>query len=151
MRPLLRLLPLLLLPLLLFPQVGCQSTQGSSDASLAAVTVPSRTPAEVNTAVLGVFRRNSFTGGLVSPGKYRFERVASTMNRIAYNDLFGEGVATRVYVLVSPLDANATRISCTAEIVQDPGDPIVEDTYKVRKFQKKPYQDLLNEVAARLK
>lgn len=144
------LVPLLLAPLL-FPLTGCKTTAGGGDDSLASVTVPSRTPAEINTAILGVYRRNSFTGGLVSPGKYRFERTASNLNRIAYGDLFGEGVATRVYVLVTPMDANTTRISCTAEIVQSPGDPIVEETYKVRKMQKKAYQDLLDEVAARLK
>jgi hypothetical protein len=130
---------------------GCQSTSSAGDDSLASVTIANRTLAEINTATLGVFRRNSFTGGQISPGQYRFERAGSAMNRLAYNDLFGEGVAVRVYVSVAQLDAVSTRVSCKAEIVQDPGDPVIEDSYKVRKFQKKPYQDLLNEIQARLK
>jgi len=130
---------------------GCQTPSGSSDDSLASVTVSNRTMAEINTATLGVFRRNSFVGGQTSPGQYRFERAGSALNRLAYNDLFGEGVAVRVFVSVTPLDGTSTRISCKAEVVQDPGDPIVEDSYKVRKFQKKPYQDLLNEIQARLR
>jgi hypothetical protein len=73
------------------------------------------------------------------------------MNRLAYNDLFGGGVAVRVFVNVTQVDNSTTRLSCSAEIVQDPGDPIIEDAYKVRKFQKKPYQDLLDEIQSRLK
>ena len=130
---------------------GCQTTSGSGNDSLASVTVSNRTMAEINTATLGVFRRNSFVGGQTTPGQYRFDRAGSALSRLAYNDLFGEGVAVRVYVTVTPLDGVVTRISCRAEIVQDPGDPLIEDSYKVRKFQKKPYQDLLNEIQARLR
>lgn len=142
-------LPLLCLAWL---TTGCQSFKSAPDDCLASVVVSNRTPAEINTAVLGVFRRNSFQGGQTSSGHYRFERAGSTMNRLAYGDLFGAGVAVRVLVSVTPMPGTvSTRISCNAEIVQDPGDPIVEDSYKVKKFQKKPYQDLLDEVANRLK
>jgi len=141
----------LMLSLSLLLLTGCQSSKGTSNDTLASVTVPNRTLAEINTATLGVFRRNSFHGGLVSPGKYRFERAGSRMNQIAYNDLFGGGVAVRVFVNVTPLDDTTTTISCNAEIVQDPGDPIIEDTFKVRQFQKKPYEDLLKEIQSRLK
>ncbi len=130
---------------------GCQSYKGTPEDSLASVTVANRSMAEINVATLGVFRRHSFQGGLINPGQYCFERAGSQMNRLAYNDLFGGGVAVRVLVSVTPADASTTRIACNAEIVQDPGDPLIEDSYKVRKFQKKPYQDLLDEIQTRLK
>lgn len=150
-RLLLRAFAILLLTLALAPLTGCQSSKGSSDGSLASVTVANRSQAEINAAILGVFRRNSFQGGMVSPGLYRFERAGSKMNQLAYGDLLGGGVAVRVHVTVTSLDTTSNRIACRAEIVQDPGDPIIEDAHKVRKYQSKPYQDLLNEVEARLK
>lgn len=77
------------------------------------------------------------------------------MNNIAYEGLVGShyGAQTLVRVKVSLVDvgAGAHRLQGQAYIVKDAGDKFFAEEQKLANVRSRPYQNLLDEVASRLK
>jgi len=84
------------------------------------------------------------------PGQFTFTRPGSKVDDLLYGDFMDEKVTLRVEVTARSLDPSTTLLSCRAQVVSAAGDPVFEQSHAVHKFNSGPYQNLLNEIKARL-
>jgi hypothetical protein len=131
--------------------IGCQSFNSPPSTNLASVKIQNQPGQVIQQATIAVFRDHYFTLMTDSPGQLVFTRPGSKWDNIAYGDFMDEKTTIRVKVAITPLDSSTTLLACNAQIVSNAGDDVLEDDHKVPGYQKGPYQDLLNEVQARLK
>lgn len=127
---------------------GCQSS-GQGNGSFASVEIRGQTPEAIRQVTRQVFEEQGYTGswGVMS---MVFNRPASTLNNLVYGDWDLHSVSVRVEVNIVALGTNGYRVSCEAFRVRDAGDRVFEDTQKLKKISKGPYQKMLNQVKRRL-
>jgi hypothetical protein len=114
------------------------------------VEIAGYTAEQIRDVAVAVFREEGFIVGSPAPLKLVCNREGSRRNKVAYGDWTGEsGVAERVKLDFVYLSADKYRLQCNAYMVRNPGG--LEDEVKLRNIRSKPYQELLNKVAARLK
>jgi hypothetical protein len=130
---------------------GCQSFNSPPSTDLASVKIQNRSLQEIQTVTVAVFKDHYFEEGPASPGRLVFTRPGSKWNDVAYGDFMDEKVIIRVEVTIVPQDPVLTIVACNAQVVSNAGDDVLEEDNSVHKFQKGPYQDLLNEIQTRLK
>ena len=132
---------------------GCHLGQPAS-ASFASVTISGKSAAEIRDATVAVFRENEYQVFASSQGLI-FEKEGSKMNSISRDGLVGAhyGAVTiiRVRVALVDLGSGMQRLQCQASMVSGAGDTFTEDESRLSNFRSGPYQDLLDEVAKRLK
>jgi hypothetical protein len=133
--------------------IGCHLGQPAS-ASFASVTISGKSPAEIRDATIAVFRENGYQVSGSSQG-LTFEKEGTKANSIAYDGVVGShyGAVTiiRVRAELVALGNGAQRLQCHAWMVSNAGDSFFEDEHRLANFRSGPYQDLLDEVAKRLK
>jgi len=129
---------------------GCGATKPAS-ASFASVVIPGHTVEEIRNAAGEVFSADGYTV-MVRGNEMKFEKEGSRMTQLAYEG-FVDGGSVHVRVLASIVQISATshRLQCQAYIVKSPGDPVFEEVIKLQNVRGRPYQDLLDKVAAKLK
>jgi hypothetical protein len=131
---------------------GCQSVDKPASASFASVEITNRTPDQIREATVAVFRENGFTQGAGGGTELVFEQEGSSMNRIAYgNWMGGTPVYVRVKASIVPLAEGQYRLQCNAHMVRDKDDSFFEEEVKLTNIRRRPYQDMLDKVAKRLR
>jgi hypothetical protein len=132
---------------------GCGSTKPAS-ASFASVVIRGHEPAAITKATVAVFQEDGYTAR-AAEGQLIFEKEASRMTNIAYEGLGGAhyGAQTLVRVKVSLVDvgAGAYRLQGQTYIIENAGDTFFTEEHKLKNIRSRPYQALLEAVAARLK
>jgi hypothetical protein len=115
------------------------------------VTIYNQPTDRIEEATTAVFVMNGYRTTATTPNQITFERPGSTDDNVAYGSLmFNRKVTERVTVTMRPAGGETTVLSCNAMIVENPGDPIGEDTHKIGSSRKEAYEHLLNSVRARL-
>jgi hypothetical protein len=130
---------------------GCQSSSGPGQGSLATVTIADRSLPQIAEATRAVFVLHGYSGGRSGPLQMTFQKPGSRMDTLAYGDLLNKNVTVRAVVAFQELEPGNTLVTCDAEYLENPGDAIFQDTHKVRRLGKGPYQEMLEEIAKRLK
>ncbi|MGC3961636.1 MAG: hypothetical protein QM813_28045 [Verrucomicrobiota bacterium] len=132
---------------------GCGATKPAS-ASFASVTIRGHEPADIAKTAVAVFQDDGYTANSAG-GQLIFEKEASKLTNVAYEGVVGShyGAQTLVRVKVSLVDlgVGAYRLQCQAFIVKDAGDSFFAEEQKLANIRSRPYQNLLDEVASRLK
>jgi len=132
---------------------GCHLGQPAS-ASFASVTISGKSAGQIRDATVAVFRENGFRASAAGQ-QLIFEREGSRANTISRDGLVAAqaGAATLVRVRVELVDlgSGSYRLQCHAFMVSNAGDSFFENEARLANFRSRPYQDLLDEVAKRLK
>ena len=139
--------------LLLLFITGCGATKPAS-ASFASVIIRGHSTEEITKATVAVFQEDGYSVRAVD-GKLIFDREASRMNNIAYEGVvgahYGAQTLERVKAALVEIGADAYRLQCQAYIVKDAGDTFFGEEQKLANIRSRPYQNLLDKVAERLK
>jgi hypothetical protein len=134
--------------------IGCSSLNKPASASFASVTISGKSAAEIRDATVTVFRENGYQVFGSSQG-LTFEKEGTKANSIARDGFVGShyGAVTiiRVRAELVPLGNGAQRLQCQTYMVSDANDPFMQDEHRLANFRSGPYQELLEEVAKRLK
>lgn len=132
---------------------GCHLGQPAS-ASFASVTITGKSGGQIRDATLAVFRENGYRAS-ASGQQLIFEREGSRANTISRDGLAaaqaGAVTIVRVRVDLVDLGGGSQRLQCQAFMVSGAGDAFFENEVRLANFRSRPYQDLLDEVAKRLK
>jgi hypothetical protein len=133
---------------------GCSSMNKPVTASFASVTISGKSAAEIRDTTVAVFRENEYQV-FASSQELVFEKEGSKLNSISRDGLVGShyGAVTiiRVRVALVDLGNGKQRLQCQASMVSGVGDAFSEEEHRLANFRSGPYQDLLDEVAKRLK
>jgi hypothetical protein len=139
--------------LLMFFGAGCGATKPAS-ASFASVIIRGQPPEMISATTVMVFQEDGYAARS-QDGELLFEKESSRMTNIAYEGLVGShyGAQTLVRVKVSLVDlgAGAHRLQCQAFVVKDAGDKFFAEEQKLANIRSRPFQNLLDEVASRMK
>ena len=130
---------------------GCQSPDGTGSHRLASVTIKNRPLRDIEAATEIVFTEYGYKMQRPGPQRFTFEKEGTTLNQMAYGDWSGKPVQVRVQLNIREVTANETLVECDAYMVASPGGGQFEEATKLSRFRKGPYQDLLNDIKARLK
>jgi hypothetical protein len=132
---------------------GCHLGQPAS-ASFASVTISGKSAGEIRDATIAVFRENGYQVFGSSQG-LTFEKEGTKANSIARDGLVGShyGAVTIIRVRAELVDLGhgSQRLQCQAYMVSGAGDSFFEEEHRLANFRSGPYQDLLDEVAKKLK
>ena len=143
--------PLLLASLLVGLFAGCQSPNGTGSHRLASVMIKNRPVRDIEAATEIVFTEYGYKMQRTGPQRFTFEKEGTTMNQMAYGDWSGKPVQVRVQLNIREVNATETLVECDAYMVASPGGGQFEEATKLSMFRKGPYQELLNDIKARLK
>jgi hypothetical protein len=132
---------------------GCHLGQPSS-ASFASVTISGKSAGQIRDATVAVFRENGYRA-YASGQQLVFEKEGTRANTISRDGLVGAqaGAVTIIRVRADLVDLGpgSYRLQCHAFMVSNAGDSFFENEARLANFRSRPYQDLLDEVAKRLK
>jgi hypothetical protein len=132
---------------------GCRS--GPASASFASVDIAGKTPDEICQTAGAVFREDGYKVALLSPERMVFEKEASRAESIAYSGVvdthYGATTLVRVRAELVDLGEGSHRLQCQAYMVRNAGDSFFEDESRLVNMRSRPYQNLLDKVAKRLK
>jgi hypothetical protein len=133
---------------------GCSSLGKPASASFASVTISGKSAAEIRDATIAVFQEHGYRVFASSRG-LTFEKEGTKGNSIAYDGFVGShyGAVTiiRVRAELVNLGNGTQRLQCQTYMVSGAGDSFFEEEHRLANFRSGPYQDLLDEVAKRLK
>ncbi len=141
---------------LVFFATGCSSTGDKSGGpdlgTRTAVVIQNRTKKEIMDMTLTVFREKQYQVKLSTKTDAIFERKGSNMQTAAWGgwNMGDGGVWERVMVNVSDFEANGQLLEADVKLILDKGDEVFEETRNLPRRQRKPHQEMLNEVKARL-
>ena len=142
-------LPLTLVLLLFWGGLtGCETAPSGGDGSLAWVEITGHTSAEIKRAAEIVFEKDGYHLAASSPMKFTFEKDGGKMTDLAYGTLVA-GVLVRVNATITRQENGNHLLHCQVFMVRNAGDRVLEDIQK-RNFGRKPYQELLDQVKAKL-
>jgi hypothetical protein len=127
---------------------GCKSPEEAKPKRFASVVIEGNTRGQIAVVVASVFQAEGYKVVRNDLHSLRFERVGSKMDTVAYGNWMGGDVWTRVDVTLEELGENKVSVECQAYHVRDP-DRALEETIRMGRLHAKPYQKLLDQVAAR--
>jgi len=119
-------------------------------AAFASVRIAGHTPEQIRGATVLEFEQEGFTPVDMKSPEMVFEREGTRWDQIAYGSWMTKNVWLRVKVTVQPMYTDNYRLECQAFRVRDKGEPLESDPVPLRHSQNKPYQTLLDKIAARL-
>jgi hypothetical protein len=133
---------------------GCSSLSKPASASFASVIISGKSAQQITDATMSVFREHGYQGYASQQGLV-FEKEGSKLNSISRDGLVGThyGAVTIIRVRAELVDMHneSLRLQCQASMVSGAGDAFFENESRLANFRSGPYQDLLDEVAKRLK
>jgi hypothetical protein len=129
---------------------GCSSTGKPDTQPLAWVQVHGQPPERVRDVTAEVFREHGYQVTRRGYVNLVFERQGSTMNNLSYGNWMGKGVFVRVKATVVDISPGNCRVECEAFVLRNRGE-VLEEEIRINKLHRHPYQELLDEVAKRLK
>jgi hypothetical protein len=134
---------------------GCGGLGKPGSASFASREIHNHSPAEIEAAAVQVFRADGYAAYTSGPGQLRFEREGTHANDLAYNGVVGTHYGAKTLVRVKTqtveLGGGSYRLQCQAFMVRNAGDSFFEEETRLSNMRGGPYQQLLDEVAGRLK
>lgn len=140
----------LLVLLALGVTTGCQTSPFATDTGSAKASIRVARPLpQVALATDTVFLKHGFTGGRTSPNEFTFTHPGSRGPQSAHAGSL-EKFDERVVVTLKTYGDTVT-VSCDATWVEKPNETGVRTGPKVWGADAKTYQDLLDEIEARLK
>ncbi len=132
---------------------GCSSMDKPESASFASVVIVNQTPEKIRQAAIAVFQDNGYQIIPQSDSSLVFEREATRREQIDYAGFAGtqqgDTVVIRVRVQIRVKNPGTDWLECKAYAVRNPGQPVFEQTTPLFNFQSKPYQKLMDQVAAK--
>ena len=146
-----KLLSLGLLTLSLTGLVGCKSAKEPGSGSQAAVEIPGHSTAEVRQTLTAVFNEAGYTLTQPGPPEMVFERPGSRSDALKWGGWWGEGVTMRVKVRVTEMPNGGHLLEADAYAVQNSDDPFFRTESRTILSSRRPYRELLDETARRLK
>jgi hypothetical protein len=129
---------------------GCSSLDKSGAGAFASVQISGHTREQVRGAVLLEFEQDGYAPADMKRDEMVFEKEGTRWDEVAYGGWLDKNIWVRVSVSLVPLSDGAYRLQCQAFKVRDKGAPTQEDPVPLRKNKNKPYQAVLDKVAARL-
>jgi hypothetical protein len=146
-----RLAALLALGLGALMNGGCRSTPKPESEVFASVIIAGNTPGQIGAMTTQVFQAHGYKVAAAGRKGLVFEKEGSTWSNLAYGSWLGDTpVWERVKVAIEPVAEAAFRLQCQAYRVQDRGGALEEET-KIGQAHARPYEKLLEEVAARFR
>jgi hypothetical protein len=137
--------------LVLLLSSACQSAHEPGGTSHAVKQIQGRSLEEIQKTTAEVFGAEGYTERGRNPEMMVFDRAGSRRDAAKYGGWSGEGVTMRVRVGFTGLAGGNYRLQADATAVEDAGDPLFEDESRAMTLNRRPYQNLLDEVAKRLK
>ncbi len=119
--------------------------------SHASVRIAGHSEAEIRQTAATVFREQGYTPDYSTPAEIVFDRPGSRLDAAKWGGLAGGGVTMRVKVRLRPQPDGSHLLIADAYAVQNASDPFFQTESRNVILNRRPYQRLLNEVAARLK
>lgn len=145
-------LPVLLSYILL--STGCRTGQPDS-ASFASVQIKGKTAEEICKTTGEVFQEDGYMVGSLNPSAMVFQKEGSRGQSLAYGGVvdtyYGSSTAVRVRAQLVDMGMGTYRLQCKAYMVRNANDSFFEDESAVLNIRARPYQNLLDKVANRLK
>ena len=133
---------------------GCRSMSGPASASFASVTITGRSMEQIRDTTTTVFRADGYEASASGPALV-FEKEGTRANTMAHDGLIaaqgGASTIVRVRVELVDLGGDTPRLQCQAFMVKSAGDSFFEEEHRIANFRSRPYQNLLDEVAKKLK
>ena len=143
-----------MLALTAFAVSGCRTGEPAS-ASFASVTISGKSSDEICKTAAAVFQEDGYQVGSLSPSNMIFQKEGSRGQSLAYGGLvdthYGAVTVVRVRAQLVDLGAGSYRLQCKAYMVRNANDSFFEDESAVTNIRSRPYQNLLDKVATRLK
>ena len=130
---------------------GCQSSKQPGSMSHAAVQIQGQSPANIRQATTAVFTENGFARTAATDESMVFERPGSRRDALKWGGWAGAGVTMRVKVAVTQMVNGRYLETADVYAVQNSDDPFFRTESRVALANRRPYQDLLDQVAKRLK
>jgi len=131
--------------------VGCWSAKEPGSGSQAAVEIPGHSTAEVRQALTAVFNEAGYTLTQPGPPEMVFERPGTRSDALKWGGWWGEGVTMRVKVRVTGMPNGGHLLEADAYAVQNSDDPFFRTESRTMLSSRRPYRELLDETARRLK
>jgi hypothetical protein len=135
-------------------ETGCRTGEPES-ASFASVQIKGKTPEEICQTTAAVFQEDGYKVGSLNPSQMVFQKEASRGQSLAYGGIadtyYGSTTAVRVRAQLVDLGMGTYRLQCKAYMVRDASDSFFEDESALLNIRSRPYQNLLDKVAKRLK
>ena len=128
---------------------GCGASKPAS-ASFASVVIDNRTFKEIQNAAGEVFSEDGYRVQ-VRGNAMKFEKEGSRAKQLAYEGFTGGPVNIRVLANIVQISESSYRFECQAYVVKSPGDPTFEEVIKLQNVRSRPYQDLCDKIAKKLK
>jgi len=133
-----------------FALAGCGATKPAS-ASFASVVITGHSVNEIRNAAGEVFSADGYSV-MVRGNEMKFEKEGSRATQLAYAGIVGdERVNIRVLANIVSLPDESHRFECKAYVVKSPGDRTFEEVIKLQNVRSRPYQDLCDQIAKKLK
>jgi hypothetical protein len=129
---------------------GCQSAKQPGSQSHASVQLNHHPLAEVQSTTAAVFREEGYRQTFTSAEEMIFERLGSRADALKWGGWSGAGVTMRVKVKINALGESSYLLQADAYAVQNSSDPFFQTESRNILLNRRPYQQLLNEVAKRL-
>lgn len=93
--------------------------------------------------------------GSLAPSSMLFQKEASRGQSLAYGGVvdtyYGSSTAVRVRASLVDMGVGTYRLQCQAYMVRKAGDSFFEDETPILNIRSRPYQNLLDKVAKKLK
>jgi hypothetical protein len=132
--------------LLILVATGCQRLGKNSPNEVASVVIANQSMGKVAAATEVAFIKHEYQGGRTGPAQYTYQRGGSQMDAVVYGEWIDRKVALRAVVTLNEVGTNSVRVSCDARMVSAPGDPVFEETFKVRGSDKKEIETIMTEI-----
>lgn len=144
-----KLFAIVLFAIAIFGLAGCGASKPAS-ASFASVVIKGHTFKEIQNAAGQVFSEDGYTVQ-VRGNEMKFEKEGSRAKQLAYEGFTGGPVNLRVLASIVQISESSHRFQCQAYVVKSPGDPTFEEVIKLQNVRSRPYQDLCDQIAKKLK
>jgi hypothetical protein len=119
-------------------------------AAFASVVISGHTLEQIRGATVLEFEQDGYIPTDIKNPQMVFEKEGSRWDQVAYGGWMTKNVWVRVRVWLVPAANGMQRLECQAYRVRDKGDPLESEPAPLRHSQNKPYQAVLDKIAARL-
>ena len=128
---------------------GCKTDERPESAQFASVVIHGRSIDQIHAAIIDIFHEHQYKAVKDTLSTLVFEELASKTTNLIYGNWLGGRVWSRVKVTLDPIGDNSFRIECHAFLVENKGE-VLEEEKPVGKMHRKPFQQMMDDVAKRL-
>src|SRR5437899_6904705 len=129
---------------------GCRSGHQPAPSGFASVEIRGNTPGQIRDVAIEIFEKNGYQTSVSDLTKITFEKQAAAFDNVAHGD-WTSAAWIRVKTSIVPLGEAIFRLQADAYVVRDRGKTIFEEEITLGHLRRRPFQKLLDEIAARLK